>query len=780
MVRQSPQKFHTRTGAKFHSKSHGRVSSNNHRKSSTPELVQSFTAKAMVVCRQTITATVSHQNWCKVSQQKPWSCVVRQSPQTFHTRTGAKFYSKSHGRVSSNNHRKSSTPELVQRLTEKAMVACRQTITANVSHQNWCKVSQQKPWLCRQTITAKVSHQNCWCKVSQQKPWSYVVRQLPQTFHTRTGAKFHSKSHGRVSSNNHRKSSTPELVQSFTAKAMVVCRQTITANVSHQNWCKVSQQKPWSCVVRQSPQTFHTRTGAKFHSKSHGCVVRQLPQKFHNRTGAKFHSKSHGRMWSDNHRKSFTPELVQSFTAKAMVVCRQTITAKVPHQSWCKGSQKKPWSRVVRQSPQTFHTRTGAKFHSKSHGCVVRQSQQKFHSRTGAKFHSKSHGRMWSDNYRKSFTPELVQSFTVKAMVVCRQTITAKVPHQNWCKVSQQKPWSCVVRQSPQTFHTRTGAKFHSKSHGCVVRQLPQKFHTRTGAKFHSKSHGRVSSDNHSKSFTPELVQSFTAKAMVVCGQTITAKVSHQNWCKVSQQKPWSCVVKQLPQMFHTRTGAKIHSKSHGRVWSDNHRKSFTPELVQRFTENAMVVCRQTITAKVSHQHCWCKVSQQKPWSCVVRQSPQKFHTRTGAKFHSKSHGRMWSDNHRKIFTPEPVQSFTEKAMVVCRQTITAKVSHQNWCKVSQQRPWSCVVRQSPQKFHTRTDAKFHRKSHGRMWSDNHRKSFTPELLVQSFTAKAMVVRLEIIVVVVSPCRLSLRAIACNKCLFRTKYVKGLSTNGQS
>ena len=128
---------------------------------------------------------------------------------------------------------------------------------------------------------------------------------------------------------------------------------------------------------------------------------------------------------------------------------------------------------------------------------------------------------MSSDNNRKSFTPELVQSFTAKAMVVCRQTITAKVSHQNWCKVSQQKPWSCVVRQSPQ------------------------KFHTRTGAKFHSKSHGRVSSDNHRKSFTPELVQSFTAKVMVVCGQTSTAKVSHQNWCKASQQKPWSYVLRQ-------------------------------------------------------------------------------------------------------------------------------------------------------------------------------------------------------------------------------------------
>ena len=137
-----------------------------------------------------------------------------------------------------------------------------------------------------------------------------------------------------------------------------------------------------------------------------------------------------------------------------------------------------------------------------------------------------------------------------------------------------------------------------------------------------------------------------------------------------------------------------------------------------------MVVCRQTITAKVSHQN-WCKVSQQKPWSCVVIESPQKFHTRTGAKFHSKSHGRVSSDNHRKRFTPELVQTFTEKVMVVCGQTITATE------------------------------------------------------LAQSFTAKTMVVRLETIVVVVSLGRLSFRENACNKSLLRKKYVKSLSTSGQ-
>ena len=107
-----------------------------------------------------------------------------------------------------------------------------------------------------------------------------------------------------------------------------------------------------------------------------------------------------------------------------------------------------------------------------------------------------------------------------------------------------------------------------------------------------------------------------------------------------------------------------------------------------------MVLCGQTITAKVSHQSWW-KVSQRKPCSCIVRQSPQKFHTRSGAKFHSKSHGRVSPDIDHKSFTPELVQSFTEKVMVVCGQTITAKVSHQNWYKVSQQKPWSYVLRQS-------------------------------------------------------------------------------------
>ena len=256
---------------------------------------------------------------------------------------------------------------------------------------------------------------------------------------------------------------------------------------------------------------------------------------------------------------------------------------------------------------------------------------------------------MSSDNHCKSFTPELLQSFTAYVVVVCRQTITTKVSHQNWCKVSQQKSWLYVVRQSPQKFHTRTGAKFHSKSHGRQT--ITAKVSHENWCKVSQQK--SWSSDNHRKSFTPELVQNIAAKVMVVCRQTITAKVSHQNWCKISQQKSWSYVVRQSPQKFHTRTGAKFHSKSHG---------------------------RQTITAKVSHQN-WCKVSQQKSWSSdnhcksftpelvqsftakvvVVRESPQKFHTRTGAKFHSKSHGR---------------------------QTITAKVSHQNWCKVSQQKSW--------------------------------------------------------------------------------------------
>ncbi|CAH3118550.1 unnamed protein product, partial [Porites lobata] len=135
----------------------------------------------------------------------------------------------------------------------------------------------------------------------------------------------------------------------------------------------------------------------------------------------------------------------------------------------------------------------------------------KFHTRTGAKFRSKS--QYQSGNHRRSFTPELVQSFAAKASSRRYQAITVKVSHQNWCKVSQQKPVAVAVKVSPELFHTRTGAKFRRKS--------------------------QYQSGNHRKSFTPELVQSFAAKPVVVSGpHAITVKVSHQNWCKVSQQKP--------------------------------------------------------------------------------------------------------------------------------------------------------------------------------------------------------------------------------------------------
>ena len=183
-------------------------------------------------------------------------------------------------------------------------------------HQNWCKVSQQKSWsyVVRQSPQKFHTTEN-WCKVSQQKSWSYVVRQSPQKFHTRTGAKHCSKSHSRMSSDNHRKSFTPEPVQNIAAKVIVVCRQAITANVSHQNRCKVSQQKSWSYVVRQLPQKFHTRAGAKYRRKSHSRMSSDNHRKkFHTKTGAKYRSKSHGCMLSDNDRKSFTPELVQSIT----------------------------------------------------------------------------------------------------------------------------------------------------------------------------------------------------------------------------------------------------------------------------------------------------------------------------------------------------------------------------------------------------------------------------------------------------------------------------------
>ena len=44
---------------------------------------------------------------------------------------------------------------------------------------------------------------------------------------------------------------------------------------------------------------------------------------------------------------------------------------------------------------------------------------------------------------RRNETNKQKQKFL--AMVVRRPTITAKVSHQNWCKVLQQKPWSYVV-----------------------------------------------------------------------------------------------------------------------------------------------------------------------------------------------------------------------------------------------------------------------------------------------------------------------------------------------
>ncbi|CAH3143572.1 unnamed protein product, partial [Porites lobata] len=92
---------------------------------------------------------------------------------------------------------------------------------------------------------------------------------------------------------------------------------------------------------------------------------------------------------------------------------------------------------------------------------------------------------------------------------VLSQAITVKVAHQNWCKVSQQQP---VVVGSQSGNH--------------------RKSFTRTGANFRSKS--QYQSGNHRKSFTPELVQSFAAKASSRTCQAITVKVSHQNWCKVS------------------------------------------------------------------------------------------------------------------------------------------------------------------------------------------------------------------------------------------------------
>ena len=96
----------------------------------------------------------------------------------------------------------------------------------------------------------------------------------------------------------------------------------------------------------------------------------------------------------------------------------------------------------------------------------------------------------------------------------------------------------------------------------------------------------------------------------------ITVTVSHQNWCKVSQQNP--IVV---------------------RGQSGYRRKSLKPELVQRFAAkaNSRTMVNQAITITVSHQN-WCKVLQQKP--IVIRDQ---------------------SSDHLNSYTPELVQSFAEK-----------------------------------------------------------------------------------------------------------------------
>ena len=83
-------------------------------------------------------------------------------------------------------------------------------------------------------------------------------------------AKFHSKSNSRHA--NTAKVSQQKL-QSFTAKATVVRRNTITAKVSQQ---KLQSFTAKATVVTQSPQKFHKGSRKVSQQKPSQAVVRQL------------------------------------------------------------------------------------------------------------------------------------------------------------------------------------------------------------------------------------------------------------------------------------------------------------------------------------------------------------------------------------------------------------------------------------------------------------------------------------------------------------------------
>ena len=141
---------------------------------------------------QAITVTVSHQIWCKASQQKP--IVVRGQ---------------------SGDHHNSFSPELVQSFAEKPngrmqsgmfcsalrqlpikacnLLSCDGRETLSISYKIEVQLNKKVS-----KITPRKTSFFCfgyWCKVSQQKP--IVIR---------------------GQSGDHRNSFTPELVQSFAAK----------------------------------------------------------------------------------------------------------------------------------------------------------------------------------------------------------------------------------------------------------------------------------------------------------------------------------------------------------------------------------------------------------------------------------------------------------------------------------------------------------------------------------------------------------------------------------
>ena len=208
--------------------------------------------------------------------------------------------------------------------------------------------------------------------------------------------------------------------------------------------------------------------------------------------------------------------------AKAKVVCRHAITAKVSQQKLQSFTAK---ATVVTQSPQKFHNRSCKVSQQKQQSYVVTQSPQKFHNRSckvsqqkqqssrnhrkrftteAAKFHSKSNSR---HAITAKVSQQKLQSFTANATVLRRNAITAKVSQQ---KLQSFTAKATVVTQSPQKFHNGSCKVSQQKQQSYVVTQSPQKFH--------SKSNSRKAITAKVSQQKP---QSFAAKAITGSCKTV-------------------------------------------------------------------------------------------------------------------------------------------------------------------------------------------------------------------------------------------------------------------